>query len=89
MPKNELMMVSFDYPCTACLITENLVLDVLNRVKRDIDFDIKIVKLERPSEVSKVEGLEVEKFPALFLNGEQISAGNIIGYRELKALLEM
>ena len=41
-----------------------------------------------PSEMSSVEGLEVESFPVLILDGVQRTAGSILTPRQLERMLD-
>lgn len=41
-------------------------------------------KLPSLRDAHLVPGLEVEKLPAVIVNGEQVTAGNIMTYRDLR-----
>ncbi len=69
--------MTLDQPCTACLITCRLTEEIIEKVrKRGGDFPFRIVRLRHIKEAAAVEGLEVEKFPAVIIGGEQVTAGS-------------
>jgi len=83
-------LISLKQPCTACLITEGLIREILEKIRSQYDYvKIEYVKLENLKEVHKIEGLEVEKFPALIINGEQITAGSLPMKKQLISIIEM
>jgi hypothetical protein len=53
----------------------------------DVDFVITII--EKPEDILKVKGLEVEIFPAILIDDEQITCGNILHRRQLKAYIDI
>lgn len=76
-------------PCTACVILNALNIETLDKVARErSDFSWELVQLMHPKDVATVEGLEVEKMPAVLINGEQITAGTILSPRALNRLLD-
>jgi hypothetical protein len=78
-------MVTLRYPCTACVIIDQAVHEVVGKLKTLFpDLEIAERVLESPKEARSVEGLEIERFPALLLNGEQLTAGSIPNRRELE-----
>ncbi len=75
-------------PCTACVISSNLDLESLQKVAASrSDFTWEVVEIGHPREVWAVPGLEVEQLPAVILDGEQISAGNIVSPRLIAQIL--
>lgn len=83
-------LIEAQQPCTACLITGNLIKEMLDRIKKDHSYlEIKEIKLENLKDVHSIEGLEVENFPALIVNGEQVTAGSLPMKRQLISLIEM
>ena len=75
-------------PCTACVILNNLDCESLQKVAdARSDFTWETVEIGHPSEARLVPGLEVESFPAVLLDGEQITAGNLLSPRLLERYL--
>lgn len=85
--KPRITMVSLKEPCSACLIIDGLLRETLDKLGRETDIDVEFIVLENLKDVSKVEGLEVEKFPALLINGEQVTAGGLVTERQLRSLI--
>jgi len=86
--KHLITLVDLVYPCTACIITDNLLKEVLIKVgKMRSDVETKIIVINHPSELKKIAGVEVEKLPLLLIDGEQVSAGNFITPRQIIAML--
>jgi len=82
-------VVSLKEPCSACLITAGLLKEMLEKLKsKYCHMEVIYTTLEHIREASAVEGLEVEKLPALIVNGEQITAGGLPALGQLTALLE-
>ncbi|MEG1879729.1 MAG: thioredoxin family protein [Oscillospiraceae bacterium] len=75
------------YPCNSCIIVQGLIKEVVAKVIAKTGVSYEEVILNHPNEVFKVEGLEVEKLPALILDGEQITAGNLISTKQLLLLI--
>lgn len=82
-------LVMAAYPCNACQIANDLNVETLKKVSamRD-DFQFEIILVGHPRELAGVEGLEVEKLPAVLINGEQISAGSVLAPRQVMKILE-
>lgn len=71
-------------PCSACFIINGLVREIFDKLERKMDFiDVKYVVLENLKNLHNIEGLEVESFPAVIINGEQVTAGTIPDKREI------
>jgi len=76
-------------PCTACVIINHLNMETLQATAASrSDFTWEIVEIGHPREVWNIEGLELEKMPAILINDEQISAGNILSPRMLAKFLD-
>ncbi|HEX7713423.1 MAG TPA: hypothetical protein VF531_05330 [Bacillota bacterium] len=87
--KIHLQLISLRDPCTACGITKNLQLEILDRMAQvNKTVALEEIMLDHPREANRVEGLEVEKFPALLIDGEQISAGSLIPRAQLEQLVQ-
>lgn len=90
MGKITITLVSLKNPCTSCHITYGLIKEVLEKVQKEHNnVDVKYVELEHIKEAKQIEGLEVEKFPAVLINSEQITAGSLITKRQLDAIIQM
>lgn len=86
MPK--LTMITLEYPCTACIIIDGLLKEVLQKVKNTVpEVDTELIILKHPKELYDIEGIEVEKFPILMLDGEQISAGSLLTPKQIAKLI--
>ena len=88
-------LVTMANPCTACMIIDNLLRDLLHRTVEQLvlgglglDIDLEIVELLHPRECAGVAGLEVEKLPAILIDDEQITAGSLLHRRQLTQLLK-
>jgi len=76
-------------PCSACFIIGGLVKEMFDKLKRKMDFiDVQYNLLENLKNLHCIEGLEVESFPAIIINGEQITAGTIPDKREIIKRIE-
>ena len=76
--KLKITMVSLEQPCSACLIIEGHLKEMLEKLHKRVDnIYIEHIVLKDLREVHNVEGLELEKFPALLINDEQITAGSL------------
>ncbi|MDD2262125.1 MAG: hypothetical protein PHY13_05305 [Clostridia bacterium] len=51
--------------------------------------DFVITILDRPEDARKVDGLEIDLFPAILIDKEQITAGNILHKRQLKGYIDV
>ncbi len=87
--KVKITMVAMKEPCAACVITGDLLRETLEKLRsqRD-DVEVSCVLLEHPGEAAGVEGLEVERYPALIINGEQVSAGSLLTVRQLNEMID-
>ena len=73
------LLVMQKSPCTACVILNQLNYETLRKVSAArSDFAFEVVEIGHPSEDWSVPGLEVEKMPAVIIDGEQIAAGTIV-----------
>jgi hypothetical protein len=50
--------------------------------------DVEYTQLENLKNLHSIEGLEVESFPAVIINGEQITAGTIPDKRQIIKRIE-
>ena len=86
--KHSLTLVVMEEPCTACLITADSVKGLIRRIEREErQVSIEVVELSHPSEVAEIPGIEVEKLPALLIDGVQITAGTIPRIDQLRETL--
>jgi len=84
----DIKLITLKDPCTACVIIDGAVKEILQKIKKEYEnVNIECIELKNLSEVHKIEGLEVEKFPAVLLNGEQITAGNILSKKQMIAYM--
>lgn len=86
--KVNIKIISLKEPCTACVIIGDAIKEILEKVKREsekmgLNINIEILELEDLKQIHTIEGLEVEKFPAVIINGEQITAGSIPSKKQL------
>ena len=71
-------LVTLMQPCTACVITGRLSEEIIEKVRKKYgDFEFCKIELKSLAEASTVEGLELEKFPAVIIDGEQVTAGSL------------
>ncbi|SHF87146.1 Thioredoxin domain-containing protein [Caldanaerobius fijiensis DSM 17918] len=89
----KIQLVYLKEPCTACVIIGDAIKEILDKVQKEcsyegIEVDIEMLELEDLKQVRFIEGLEVEKFPALLINGEQITAGNIPSKKQLMTTIK-
>ncbi|MDR3552957.1 MAG: hypothetical protein P4L75_07520 [Clostridia bacterium] len=82
-------LVVMAQPCTACVIINSLNMESLERVAAQCaDFSWELVQITHPRRLKTVAGLEVEKLPAVIVDGEQLTAGSVLPPRRLLAFLE-
>jgi hypothetical protein len=75
---SKITIVTLSQPCSACYITEGLVREMFNKFKKEFPFiDIEYIILDNLREVANIEGIEIEKFPAVLIDGEQVTAGSV------------
>ena len=85
----KLTIVTIRDLCTACFIVEGAVRQIMEKMapilaEVDVEWNVHI----DPAEAMKYPYLEMPSFPALFLNGEQVTAGTIPDRRELARWIE-
>jgi len=86
----EAKLVVMRHACAACSIINSLNIETLEKAAaRRSDFRWRLVEIGNPREMPSIEGLEVEKFPAIILNGEQITAGTVLPARRLMEILDL
>lgn len=75
-------------PCSACFILGGLVKEIFDKLQKEMDFiDVEYTELQDLKNLHLIEGLEVEKFPAIIINGEQITAGTMPDRKEIVDIL--
>ncbi len=85
----KLQLITMAHPCTACVILCNLSADVMHRLQKQYpQVECEFVTLHHPREMAQVEGLEVEKLPALLIDGEQVTAGSLPDRRAIAKMIE-
>jgi hypothetical protein len=83
-------VVALKNSCNACLITKGIVVEILEKLKKEnVNIHLERIDLESLKDVQSVIGLEVEKFPAVIVNGEQITAGSIPSKKCLLSYIAM
>jgi hypothetical protein len=83
-------LVEMKNPCQSCIIVSDLMINLFERIKPEYpDVDFVITILERPEDARKVDGLEIDLFPAILIDKEQITAGNILHKRQLKGYIDV
>lgn len=76
-------------PCSACSIIGGLIKEMFTGLQKEMDFiNVKYTELPDLKDLHSIDGLEVEKFPAIIINGEQITAGTIPDKKEIANLLK-
>ena len=84
-----MLLVALAQPCSGCRIVEQLMWETLQRLRREHgELCVERVRLEHPSAARSVAGLEVERYPALIIGDEQVTAGSLLDRRRLGRLLE-
>ena len=82
-------IVRLKNPCNACIIVGRLLVESIERVRQEWpELEVEERELEDVREAVNVPGIEIERFPALLLNGDQITAGSMITPRDLSRLVE-
>lgn len=87
--KVKITIVTLKEPCSACLILNNLVNEIMAKLQKKFNnLDIQYIELSNLSKVHEIKGLEVEKFPAIIVNNEQITAGELPDINYLISAIE-
>ncbi len=87
--KVKITIVTLKEPCSACLILNNLVKEIMAKLQKKFDnLDIQYVEFSNLAMIHEIEGLEVEKFPAIIVNGEQVTAGELPDINYLISAIE-
>lgn len=90
MGKIKITLVSLKDPCTSCNIIYGLIKEALEKVQKEYsNVEVELIELDHIKKASEVEGLEVEKFPAVLVNNEQITAGSLLTKRQLVSIIQM
>lgn len=84
----QIKIVCMKYPCNSCIIIQGLVKEVIEKVLKQRNVEYEEVVLNHPNDVFKIEGMEVEKLPAIIFDGEQITAGSLISTKQLLNLID-
>jgi hypothetical protein len=88
--KNRITLISLEQPCSACLIIEGHINEMLAKLeKRQCGIEIQHIIIPDLKNVHSIEGLEVEKFPALIIDGEQITAGELPKIEQLLKIINL
>lgn len=88
--KVKVNIVTLKEPCSACFIIGGLVKQMFDKLQKEMAFiEVEYTELEDLKNIHNIQGLEVEKFPAVIINGEQITAGTIPDKKELKNRLTL
>lgn len=89
MSNINISIVTLSKPCSACYMIEGLVREIFNKLKGEFPLlNIDYIVLDDLKQVTSIEGIEVEKFPAVLINGEQITAGSVPDKRQIKKFIE-
>jgi hypothetical protein len=84
-PRIELTFVVQRPPCGSCQVIEQLTRESLQKAAReDSRLEVVVREIRHPRELREVPGLEVERMPALLVQGEQVSAGRILTIRDIR-----
>ena len=85
----EIRLIRLQEPCSACVIIDSLIQEMIQKMQV-VYPDVKVVMMTLDSlgQVREVEGLEVEKFPVLFVNGVQVTAGSLPTPQQMKIWFE-
>jgi len=85
-------LVTMTNPCSACLIATDLLKGLFEKLSREealFFVNWEILHINHPREFAKIEGLEVERLPAVLIDGEQITAGGLMHRRQMIAEIEL
>lgn len=87
--KVKVNIVTLKDPCSACFILGGLVRETFDSLQKEMDFiDVEYTELKDLKNLHNIEGLEVESFPAIIINGEQITAGTVPDRKEIANILK-
>ncbi|MBZ4646445.1 MAG: Thioredoxin domain [Clostridia bacterium] len=87
--KVNVKVVSLKEPCTACIIIDGLIKEILAKIQKEYNnVEVEIIELEHPKQAHLVKGLEVEKFPAILINDEQVTAGSLPSKQQLISMIQ-
>lgn len=84
----QIKLVCMVYPCNSCVIIQGLIKEIIQKVLKLRDLEYTEIVLNHPKEIFSVEGIEVEKLPAILIDGEQITAGNLISTKQLLNIID-
>ncbi len=87
--KMTIKLVTMVHPCTACVIIDGLIKEIFAKLKAEYpDVEFITLRLDHPDKLKTVPGLEVEKLPAILVDGEQITAGSLPRRKELAEIIK-
>lgn len=82
----KLTIVTIRQICSACHIVEGALREIFKKLQQSVPaLELEWVVFEDPAEAMAYPALELPKFPAVFLRGEQMTAGTIPSVAELRA----
>ncbi len=85
----EIKLIRLQEPCSACVIIDGLIQEMLQKMQIVYpDVIVEMMTLDSLGQVREVEGLEVEKFPVLFVNGVQMTAGSLPTPQQMRKWFE-
>lgn len=86
---HKIVLLDLAQPCTACLITDNLLKEVFAKVRQlrpDVETDN--IVLDNMRQLKDIPGVEVEKLPIVMIDGEQVTAGDFVTPRKILEMLD-
>lgn len=82
-------IITLKDPCSACFIIGGLVKEIFEKLQKEIEFiNVEYIELEDLKKLHDIAGLEVEGFPAIMINGEQITAGTVPNRKEIVSRIQ-
>ena len=88
-PNVNVKLIALKEPCTACLITGDLLRELLAKIQKEQPgLEVEFVILDNLKQVAMVKGLEVPKFPAILINDEQVTAGSLPSKQQLLTMIQ-
>ena len=85
---SEVRVVTIHELCNACHIVEGVVRDMMTRASKGLDIEVKWTVFSDTKDAMDYPRLEMPKFPALFIDGEQFTAGDIPNPISLRTWLQ-
>jgi hypothetical protein len=88
-PEISLKMVTLKEPCTACHIIAGLMKETIAKIQQNYsNVQVEFIELNDLKRVHEIQGLEVEKFPAIIINDQQVTAGSLLPPSHFKAMID-